>query len=150
MNKLIYTIVLTAVVFSPLSLISLVTSAAAHHTSSHASTIALETTKARKKKIRTKQGVKSTTTGIRKQKPAATDATTQPPVGEAMPDKSTKPTTAAPESKIKTNGTGVDGSMPNPDKMIKVPGTGVPTLPSGASTPDVSKPSLPTVPKLPN
>ena len=39
MNKLIQSIALTAVVFSPLSLIS---SASAHHTGSHLSTIAAE------------------------------------------------------------------------------------------------------------
>ena len=50
MIKLIQTAVLTAVVFSPLSLVSLISSAAAHHSSSHVSTVATEISQTTKKK----------------------------------------------------------------------------------------------------
>ena len=66
MIKIIQTIVLTAVVFSPLSLISLATSATAHHTSSHVSSVAVAATQTRKKAV--KKGKKPATTGTSQQK----------------------------------------------------------------------------------
>lgn len=51
MNKLVSTIVLTAVVLSPLSLISSITSAAAHHTRSHVSTVSTNSLKVRQVKM---------------------------------------------------------------------------------------------------
>lgn len=66
MHKLIQPIVLTAVIFSPLSLISLVTSANAHHTPSHVSTLTKNTIKIRQ--IPIKKDKKSTINVARKQK----------------------------------------------------------------------------------
>lgn len=51
MRKLIQSIALSTVVFSPLALISFTTSAEAHHTRSHVSTVAVQTTNPRKVKI---------------------------------------------------------------------------------------------------
>ena len=75
MIKIIQTIVLTAVVFSPLSLISLATSATAHHTSSHVSTLAVATTKTPKKGV--KKGKKQTTSGTTQKKPRTAAKTQQ-------------------------------------------------------------------------
>lgn len=72
MNKLIQTIVLTAVAFSPLTLISLATSASAHHTSSHVSTLATNTSKIRKVQI--KKDNKSLTNSTRKQRSVSTNS----------------------------------------------------------------------------
>lgn len=72
MHKLIQTIVLTAFIFSPLSLISLVTSANAHHTPSHVSTVAKNTIKIRQAPI--KKDKKSTMNVTRKQKLTTTSA----------------------------------------------------------------------------
>jgi hypothetical protein len=151
MNKLIQTILLTAVVSTPLSLISLVTSAAAHHTSSHVSTVSVAITKTRKKRI--KKAKKSITTGTRKQKPTKIDATSQPPEGipsGANPVNPNKPApTGTSRSTIKTEQTVIDGSSPNADKMIKVPATG--TNMPGVPMPEITKPTLPNLPtKLPN
>jgi hypothetical protein len=66
MNKLIQTIALSAVVFSPLTLISLATSAAAHHTSSHVSTVAVTTPNLRK--VRIKNSKKAVTNVTHRQK----------------------------------------------------------------------------------
>jgi hypothetical protein len=64
MNKLVSTIVLTAVVLSPLSLISSITAAAAHHTRSHVSTVSTNLLKVRqikmnpaKKQVRLRKGI---------------------------------------------------------------------------------------------
>jgi hypothetical protein len=159
MNKLIQTIVLTAVVFSPLNLISTIASATAHHNSSHVSTVAMETTKA-KKKIKMKKGKKPMTTGSMKKKPAATDATmTQPATGMPPSGDSMKPTTkpdTVPSTKVKPNDTGTDSSMVKPSSKIKAPtaGTSLPSIPTstptGVSTPstvpNITKPSLPSLP----
>jgi ABC-type transporter MlaC component len=72
MYKLIQTIALTAVIFSPLSLISLVTSANAHHTHSHVSTVAKNTIKTRQAPI--KKNKKSAVNVARKQKSAVINA----------------------------------------------------------------------------
>jgi hypothetical protein len=72
MNKLIQAIVLTTVVVLPLSLISLVTSAAAHHTASHVSTVAMSNSKTNK--MRAKGKKKPMTMGNRAKKPVATKA----------------------------------------------------------------------------
>gem|GEM_PF-2765511 len=50
MIKLIQTAILTTVVFSPLTLVSLISSAAAHHTSTHVSTVATAISQTTKKK----------------------------------------------------------------------------------------------------
>ena len=160
MNKLIQTLVLTAVVFSPLSLIASISAATAHHTASHVSTVALEGTKTPKAKM--KKGKKSVTTGSSKKKPAATDATmTKPdasmPAGTDSQMKPTKPDTGVPSSKVKPNGAVMDGSMAKPASTLKVPtsGTSLPStptsIPSGVSTPTgipsgMSKPSVPSLP----
>ena len=134
MIKIIQTIVLTAVVFSPLSLISLVTSATAHHSSSHVSTVAVATTKTRKKRV--KKGKKRATVGTTQRKPA-TEATTQPPdampSSESLPVKPTKPDASI--DKMKPSGvvTPKPGNIEMPPAGSGVPGT--PTVPgSGAPT----------------
>ena len=153
MNKLIQTIVLTAVVFSPLSLLSLITSAAAHHTPGHVSTVAIETTIAAKKnKNKVRTGKKPLTTGSTKKKPASTDATTQPETGmpsgvdSPMPTKpTTKPETSEPRSKVKQIDPTIDGGMKKPGTDMKVPNS----LPGSVSTPTgvpSVKPALPTLP----
>jgi hypothetical protein len=138
MIKIIQTIVLTAVVFSPLSLISLVTSATAHHSSSHVSTVAIATTKARKKGV--KKGKNPATTGTNQNKPA-TDATTQPPdampSSESMPAKQTKPDASMPD---KMNPSGVITPKPG-STGIPPAGAGAPSIPSVPST---GTPSIPT------
>jgi hypothetical protein len=161
MNKLIQTLVLTAVVFSPLSLIASISGARAHHTAAHVSTVALEGTKTTKAKMK-KKGKKSMTTSSSKKKPAATDATmtkpdTSMPAGTDSQMKPTKPDTGVPSSKVKPNGAVMDGSMAKPASTLKVPtsGTSLPStptsIPSGVSTPtgipsDMSKPSVPSLP----
>jgi hypothetical protein len=107
MNKLIQTIVLTAVVFSPLSLLSLVTSAAADHSHSHASTVSLAGKK--KPALRNKKGKKSNTTGVTNKKPAATD--------EAPSSQS--PATGAPTGDSTQIKTGDPAKMP----PASIPGT---------------------------
>jgi hypothetical protein len=64
MNKSIQTIVVTALIFSPLSITSLATSAAAHHTSSHVSTVSTNfrqvnkvKTNSVKKQVRLRKGI---------------------------------------------------------------------------------------------
>ena len=134
MNKIIQTIALTAVVFSPLSLISLVTSATAHHTSSHVASVAVATTKTRKKAV--KKGKQPAATGTSQQKPA-NDATNQPPTGmpssESIPAKSTNPDLSP--DKMKPSGT----ISPKPGTSeIPPAGSGVPTNPiPGSSTPTI-------------
>lgn len=147
MIKIIQTIVLTAVVFSPLSLISLVTSATAHHTSSHVSSVAVATTQTRKKGV--KKGKRPATTGTNQQKPA-TDATTQPPAGmpssEPVPAKSTNPDLSS--DKMKPSGT----ISPKPGTTeIPPAGSGAPAgsgIPAGSGVPTNPIPgsSTPTIP----
>jgi hypothetical protein len=160
MNKLIQAIVLTAVVFSPLSLLSLITSATAHHSDSHVSTISMESSIARKKKKnKLKAGKKPMTTGSTKKKPASADATTTPPetgmpsgVDSPMPNKPTpKPDISAPGAKVKPIDPTVDGSMTKPGTEMKIPTSGtpnVPTIPGGSTPTGVPsvKPTLPTLP----
>lgn len=138
MIKIIQSIVLTAVVFSPLSLISLATSATAHHTSSHVSSVAVAATQTRKKGV--KKGKKPATTGTSQQK-TTPDAKTQPPEGmsssESMPVKPAKPDASAPD-KMKPSGAtapkpGSTEMPPSGSGMPStptVPGSGTPTLPS--------------------
>gem|GEM_PF-5562527 len=72
MRKLIQTITLGAVVLSPLSLITLATTASAHHTGSHVSTVSIATTQT-KPKTKTKTTKKPTTGSMKKTvAPAAT------------------------------------------------------------------------------
>ena len=136
MIKTIQTIVLTAVVFSPLSLMSFVTSATAHHTSSHVSSVAVATTKAAKKKV--KKVTKPMTNGSSQKKPA-TDAKTQPPEGmpssESMPAKPTQPDTS---SSDKMKPTGVITPKPGSTEMPPA-GAGIPSTPTipGSSTPTI-------------
>jgi hypothetical protein len=72
MHKLIQSIALTAIVFSPLTLISLTTSAFAHHTSSHVSTVATNTPKTSKAQM--KKDKKSFINVPRKQRSATTNS----------------------------------------------------------------------------
>ncbi len=88
MIKVIQTIALATMVFSPLSLISLISSATAHHTSSHVSTVSVTTTKASNKKI--KKGAKPAATANNHQQPAPNAMTQLPttmPLSESMPVK---------------------------------------------------------------
>lgn len=138
MIKIIQTIFLTAVVFSPLSLMSLVTSATAHHNSSHVSTVAVTTTKTRKKRI--KKGKKRTTSGTVQQKPTP-DATAQPPEAmpssESLPVKPNKPDISNPD---KMNPSGVITPKPG-STGIPPAGSGVPNVPS---VPATGTPTIPT------
>jgi hypothetical protein len=165
MNKLIQTIALTLVVFSPVSLITLITSAAAHHTPSHVSNLAIQTNVARKKKkVRTPRvtGKKISPTGAMKKKPAATGATAPQPEtgipanGSTSPVKlPTKPINSLPTSKVKP----IDPTMGNPTakpgSTTKLPDAS-PTTPSiplatpgSVPNPAGINPSLPR-PNLPN
>ena len=143
MIKIIQTIVLTAVVFSPLSLISLATSATAHHSSSHVSSVAVATTQARKKSA--KKGKKPATTGTSQRK-TTPDATAQPsevmPSSGSTPVNPAKPDMSSPD-KMKPSGT----VSPTPSSSDMPPsGSGMP--PSGTGTPPSGSgmPSTPTVP----
>jgi hypothetical protein len=137
MSKIIQTIVLTAVVFSPLSLISLVTSATAHHTSSHVSTTAVAVNKTRKKAVK-----KRTTSGTTQQKPKP-DATTQPPeamppASDSMPAKPTQPDVSS--DKMKPSGV----ITPKPGSTeIPPAGSASPNIPAvpGSNTPTPTLPS---------
>ena len=137
MIKIIQTIALTAIVFSPLSLISLVTSATAHHNSSHVSTVAVATTKVPKKKR--KKGVKPASTDTNQQQPAP-DAITQPPA--TMPSVPVNPTQPDASSDNMKRGTikPKPGSIEIPPAGSSVPGTpgvpGMPTVP-GSGTPTI-------------
>jgi hypothetical protein len=143
MNKLIQTIVLTAVVFSPLSLLSLVTSAAADHSHSHASTVSLAGKK--KPKLKNKKRQKSTTSsGVTDKKPAATGeapsiqspATGAPTVDSApikTGDPAKMPPASIPGTKGEPNGT---------DQKVSPSGSGAPTgAPSSAPS---SAPGMPS------
>lgn len=168
MNKLIQTIALTLVVFSPVSLITLITSAAAHHTPSHVSNLAVQTNiNRKKKKVRTPRvtGKKIVPSGAMKKKPAATDATApqpngMPANGSAPPAKlptklPNKPTNSSPTSKVKP----IDPTMGNPTakpgSTTKLPDVspGTPSIPlaTPGSVPNPAgiNPSLPR-PNLPN
>ena len=97
MNKLIQTICLTMVVFSPLTLISLVTSASAHHTASHLSTVAMETSMGKKRKRVKRLRNSNTPKATRRMKPkAAAPATKVEPETGMSPSDSTPPATTAP------------------------------------------------------
>ncbi len=133
MNKLIQTIVLTAVVFSPLSLLSLVTSAAAHHTLSHTATVSLAGKK--KPTVKNKKSKKSnTSSGVTDKKTTGTDeapSTQSPatgaPTGDSSPVKTGDPYKTPPTAipGTKSDPSGAD-SMSKPDS-IKVPTSGAPT-----------------------
>ena len=137
MIKIIQTIALTAIVFSPLSLISLITSATAHHTSSHVSNISVATTTARKKK---KSNRATPAPAGTNQRQPAPDAITQPPatmpsvpVNPTQPDASNdkmKRGTITPKpgsTEIPPAGSAVPG-------MPTVPGSGTPTIPTTLPT----------------
>jgi hypothetical protein len=141
MIKIIQTIFLTAVVFSPLSLIGLVTSATAHHSSSHVSTVATATTTTRKKRI--KKGKKRTTSGTLQQK-STPDATNQLPAAvpssESVPVKPNKPDISNPD---KMNPSGVITPKPGSTE-IPPAGSVVPNVPSVPSVPATGTPTVPT------
>ncbi len=149
MIKIIQTIVLTAVVFSPLSLISLVASATAHHTSSHVSSVAVATTQTRKKAV--KKGKKPATTGINQPK-TTPDATTQSPEtmpsSGSMPVKPNNPDTSI--DKMKPSGvvTPKPGSTDMPPSGNGTPpsGSGMPPSDSGTPPSGSGMPSTPSVP----
>jgi hypothetical protein len=136
MIKIIQTIVLTAVVFSPLSLISLATSATAHHTSSHLSTVAAKTTQTRKKPV--KKGKKPATTGTSQQK-TTPDMKTQP--SEGMPSSGSAPVKPT-NPDLSTDKTKPSGTIaPKPGTSdIPPAGSSLPTNP----IPGSSTPTLPT------
>jgi hypothetical protein len=142
MNKLIQNIAVSAIVFSPLSLIGSIKAASAHHTSSHASTISMTGTK--KTTNPTKKGKKP----ITGQKTTPGDTTTPPPAiptGETPPDSTKKGGAVDPISKpgtdrkIPTTGT----NQPNVPVSIPgdVPSTPVPSLPT--TVPGTPAPNLP-------
>jgi hypothetical protein len=146
MNKLIQNIAVTAIVFSPLSLISLIEAAAAHHTPGHVSTVSMTGTK---KKAKTIKSVKKGKKPVTSQKTAPED-TTAPgattPTGEMSP--SSIKQGGSVESPISKPGT--DGKIPTTGSMepkvpVSIPGGG--SAPTG--TPGTSVPSVPTVPTVP-
>jgi hypothetical protein len=65
MNKLIQSIIVSAVVLAPLSSLGLAASAIAHHTPSHVSTVSIETIRTRRK---VKQVKKIRTTSVKAKK----------------------------------------------------------------------------------
>ncbi len=172
MNKLIQTIFLSAVICSPLSLLSLVESAAAHHTSSHVSTVSVSIARRKTKRVRTgaKKRVRSgatkrTNTSSQQKKPAEPAADTQPDMGgvttpEPIQSRPTgKPAPTGPDSKIKP----IDPSLGNPtstpgaDIKLPNPGAGTPSVPvltpggipnPAGNTPSIPKPNLPSLPNI--
>ena len=170
MNKLIQTISLTMVVFSPLTLITLPPSAIAHHTASHLSTVAIETS-IPKKQRRVKRLRKSTAPkATRMMKPKATaPATMQPGTGMSSsestpPAKTTTPVRPAatpaqlsPSSKVKK----IDPMLTNPSlkkggvTQLPPANGGVPNIPldlpgsvpnPAGNTPSIPRPNIPNVP----
>ena len=141
MNKLLQNIVVSAIVVSPLSLISAIEAASAHHTSSHASTISMTGTK---KVTNPPKKSKKPITG-QKINPQGTTPTTTP-TGGTRPDSIKKGDAVDPMStpgtdgKIPTSGT----NQPNVPPSIpgNAPGTPVPSLPTnvpGTPSPNVPK-----------
>jgi hypothetical protein len=171
MNKLIQTIFLSAVICSPLSLLSLVESAAAHHTSSHVSTVATSIARRKTKRVRTgaKKRVRSgaskrTNTSNQQKKPVEPAADTQPDMGgvttpEPIPSNPMgKPATPS-NSKIKPIDPSIGNPTSNPGADIKLPnpGAGTPSVPvltpggipnPAGDTPSIPRPNLPSIPKL--
>jgi hypothetical protein len=155
MNKLIQTIALSAVIISPLSLISSIESAAAHHTPSHVSTTAVKMTQATKKKTKkapVKGSKKPMTNGTSNKKPADTDATTPsgatPSTGDSQMNPTTQPTTnpdAVPSSKGKPSNSGTDSELPKSGTNNTLPGTPA-SIPGSVPANGTSVPSVPSVP----
>jgi hypothetical protein len=147
MNKLIQTIVLTAVVFSPLTLLSLVTSAVAHHSNSHVSTLALSGKK--KQNIKNSKGKKTATpAGAADKKPVANEEAPSPqspatgmPPGDPNPIKTGDP---LPTNPVSTPGTkSVDPAIEK-QNGIKVPAAN--DIPAGNNVPSNMPPTAPGLP----
>jgi hypothetical protein len=148
MNKLIQTIVLTAVVFSPLTLLSLVTSAAAEHGTSHVSTLALSGKK--KQNVKNSKGKKTTTptAGAMEKKPVANDEApsnqspaTGMPTGDSNPIKTGEP---LPKNPASIPGTKSADPAVEKQNSIKVP-AGADT-PAGNNVPTNIPPTAPGLP----
>ncbi len=157
MNKLIQSIIISAVVIAPLSSLGSMADATAHHTPSHVSTVSLETTRTRnkEKKIRTKANIKAKKQVIRRYKKRAVSTkaklsvpkmtpvpieSSQPknpqtpqtiPVPPTVPTPSTSPESLAPTPPLNSTLDPKSGNpMMNPgDVVLPNPADGTPTIP---------------------
>jgi hypothetical protein len=169
MNKTIQTIALTLVVLSPLSSIGSIAPAAAHHTSSHLSTVSVETNIGRRKKKTTAPSTKPKTTGAVKKKPATTNTTTAPETGIPQTGTVTPPTrvpvnpanstTKAPvsNSRIKPIDPRIGNPTAKPGTKTQLPNTdsGIPSIPlatpgdipnPAGDAPSIPRPNIPNLP----
>jgi hypothetical protein len=146
MNKLIQSIIISAVVIAPLSSLGLIADATTHHTPSHVSTVSVETTptsrKTKKvKKIQKKASIKAKKQVIKhsNQKAVSTGekpsspATMTPSPGESSKPKtpSTSPESSAPTQPLKST---LDPMLGNP---IKKPSSDVVLPNAAAGTPTI-------------
>jgi hypothetical protein len=128
MNKLIQSIIISAVVIAPLSSLGLIADATMHHTESHVSTMSLETTRTTRKtkkvkkvkKIRKQANVKGKKQVVRYKKKVVS--------GDKKPS-SPETMTPSPEK----------SSQPGTPQTIPVP----PTLPTPSTSPESSTPTTP-------
>jgi hypothetical protein len=129
MNKLIQSIIISAVVIAPLSSLGLIADATMHHTESHVSTLSLETTRTRRKtkkvkkvkKIRKQANVKAKKQVIKRYKKKPVSSDEKPSAPETM--------TPTPEK----------SSQPGTPQTIPVP----PSLPTPSTSPESSTPTTP-------
>jgi hypothetical protein len=160
MNKLIQSIIISAVVLAPLSSLGLTATATSHHTSSHVSTVSLETTRTRRKvkkvkKIRrTNLKAKKPVIKASKKKTVTQDSepgTMIPVTGGATPTPTT-PATPAPQFKPidpmmgnPVNKPGFDVTLPNPaDGTPTIPVSPPGSIPNPFGDTSIPNPNLPT------
>ncbi len=158
MNKLIQSIIISAVVIAPLSSLALIADATVHHTPSHVSTVSVETTRTRRKtkkvkKIRNQANIKAKKQATKRykknpvsseKKPSNPDSMTptpgkssQPetpqtiPIPPAVPTPSTSPESSAPTPLNLTIDPMVGNPLmkPSSDVVLPNPADGTPTIP---------------------
>jgi hypothetical protein len=143
MNKLIQSIIISAVVIAPLSSLGLIADATTHHATSHVSTVSVETTPTRQKTKKVKKIPKKANKQVMKrykknavstgEKPSS-PATMTPSPGESSQPKtpSTSPESSAPTPRLKST---LDPMLGNPikkpgsDVVLPNPAAGTPTIP---------------------
>jgi hypothetical protein len=144
MNKLIQSIIISAVVIAPLSSLGLIADATTHHTNSHVSTVSVEATRTGGKTKKVKKAPKKENTTTKKQvtkqnavstgeKPSS-PATMTPSPGESSQPKtpSTSSESSAPTPPLNST---LDPMLGNPmkkpssDVALPNPAAGTPTIP---------------------
>jgi hypothetical protein len=174
MNKLIQSIIISAVVIAPLSSLSLMAEATTHHTQSHVSTMSLETTRTRRKTKKVKKFRKQANIKAKKQvtkrykkKAVSTKETMTPsskpenptipqtiPVPPTLPTPSTSPESSAPNPPLKSTLDPKNGNpmtKPSTDVVLPNPADGTPIIPvfSPGSIPNPSGDTSIPNPKFP-